>query len=254
MKCAIFNTLLLLIVAAASCCSPKMPVDNTNKNYIKQTPKIPVSISPLKDRSSDMVVVPYFNKSNRTFIILDPGHGGDDFGTHSLGRAKYQEKHLNLSTTLLVKEFLQQFGYKVVMTRTDDSFVGLDERAQMANKQKPILFVSIHYNSAPSTSAEGIEVFYYQDNDDKNRTAKSKKLAQSVLDQTIQMTQAVSRGVKQGNLAVLRETNMPAILIEGGFMTCTEEMAKIKTASYQKSLALGIAKGIQAYLEAQAKG
>jgi len=73
-------------------------------------------------------------------------------------------------------------------------------------------------------------------------------LAQSILDKTIKNTQAKSRGVKHGNYAVIRETAMPAVLIEGGFLTNTSEMEKIKSAAYLKSLALGIAQGIQNYL------
>lgn len=180
--------------------------------------------------------------------MLDAGHGGEDFGTHSLGNPKYQEKYLNMSTTNMVKSLLQQFGYEVLMTRNDDTFIALDKRALFANQQKPRLFVSIHFNSAPSTDAEGIEVFYYLDSENKPRTTQSKALAQAILDKTLQNTKAKSRGVKHGNYAVIRETNMPAALIEGGFLTNTEEMEKIKNASYLKSLALGIAQGIQEYL------
>jgi N-acetylmuramoyl-L-alanine amidase len=186
--------------------------------------------------------------AERIIVMLDAGHGGEDFGTHSLGNPRYQEKYLNLSTTQLVKNFLQQFGYEVLMTRTDDTFIALDKRALFANEQKPRLFVSIHFNSAPSTDAEGIEVFYYKNEEDKQRMNKSKVLAQAILDKTIQNTKAKSRGVKHGNYAVIRETKMPAVLIEGGFLTNTSEMEKIKNAAYLKSLALGIAQGVQDYL------
>jgi N-acetylmuramoyl-L-alanine amidase len=138
--------------------------------------------------------------------------------------------------------------YEVVLTRSDDTFISLDRRASFANEQKPRLFVSIHFNSAPSTDAEGIEVFYYRNEENKPRMNKSKVLAQCILDKTIQNTKAKSRGVKHGNYAVIRETNMPAVLIEGGFLTCTSEMEKIKNASYLKSLAFGIAQGVQDYL------
>lgn len=187
-------------------------------------------------------------KNEKVVVMLDAGHGGDDYGTHSLSKPVYHEKHLNLSTTMLVKNFLQQFGYDVILTRQDDTFIPLNERSEIANTQKPRIFVSIHFNSAPSTSAEGIEVFYFRNEDDKLRMNKSKALAQSILDKTIQNTQAKSRGVKHGNYAVIRETKMPAALIEGGFLTNDKEMEKIKSATYVKSLALGIAQGIQDYL------
>lgn len=198
------------------------------------------------------VAIPYLpikkGPTEKTVIIIDPGHGGDDFGTHSLGTPQYHEKYLNLSTAFLVRNFLRQFGYQVIMTRIDDTFIALDERAEFANSQSPRLFVSIHYNSAPSTDAEGIEVFYYATDDDVMRAARSKVLAQCVHNRSIQNTKAKSRGVKHGNFAVIRKTNMPAILIEGGFLTNAKEMEKIKDAAYMKSLALAIAQGIQDYL------
>lgn len=184
----------------------------------------------------------------RSFIMIDPGHGGHDIGTQSISKPRYQEKSLNFVTAQFVKSYLQQLGYRVVLTREEDKFVSLDKRAQMANEQKPAIFVSIHYNSAPSADAQGIEVFYYQSLDKKIRTAKSKKLAQSILRETLAQTQAKSRGVKQGNFAVIRETSMPAVLIEGGFVTNEMEMQKLKDPAYLKKLAWGIVKGIDEYL------
>jgi N-acetylmuramoyl-L-alanine amidase len=183
----------------------------------------------------------------KTTIVLDAGHGGDDYGTHSLGKHKYHEKYLNLSTTNIVRAYLQNFGYNVLMTRTDDTFVSLPDRAEFANKHAPQLFVSIHYNSAPSPDADGIEVFFFRTDSNKTRTLHSKQLAQAILDKTLKHTNARSRGVKHGNYAVLRETTMPAALIEGGFLTNTEEMEKIKNPDYMKKLALGIAQGIDSY-------
>jgi N-acetylmuramoyl-L-alanine amidase len=139
-------------------------------------------------------------------------------------------------------------GYQAVMTRTEDLFVPLLSRASIANETGPALFVSIHYNSAPSAEAHGVEVFYYQSKTDENRTNASKELAALVLDQVIQNTQAKSRGIKTGNFAVIRETKMPAVLIEGGFLTNQEEMQKIKDPAYIKRIAWGIAGGIDRYL------
>src|SRR5262245_5618010 len=78
-------------------------------------------------------------------IVLDPGHGGHDIGTQSISKPRYQEKSLNLVTARFVREYLQQLGYQVLMTREEDKFVSLDRRAQIANEHKPTLFVSIHY-------------------------------------------------------------------------------------------------------------
>ncbi|MBA3722282.1 MAG: N-acetylmuramoyl-L-alanine amidase [Parachlamydiaceae bacterium] len=194
--------------------------------------------------------VPPFKPSlikEKCTIVIDPGHGGHDVGTQSVSKPRYQEKSLNLVTANFVKGFLQQLGYKVILTRQTDKFISLDKRAQFANDLKPDLFVSIHYNSAPSAEAEGVEVFFYQSKDDKKRVLQSKKLAQSVLKNVIAHTKAKSRGVKQGNFAVIRETKMPAILIEGGFVTNDNEMQKLKDPAYLKKLAWGIANGVEEF-------
>lgn len=182
-------------------------------------------------------------------IIIDPGHGGEDAGTESPFKPKYQEKSLTLATSRMVRELLLQMGYQVQMTRNSDIFIPLKQRALIANEAGSALFVSIHYNSAPSKDANGIEVFYYLSEKDKARTDASKKLASTILAQVTKNTRAKSRGVKTANFAVIRETNMPAILIEGGFLTNQEEMQKIKDPDYVKQLALGIARGVDLYAQ-----
>ncbi len=181
-------------------------------------------------------------------ILIDPGHGGRDTGTQSILKPRYQEKSLNLTTARFAKQYLQELGYQVCMTRETDRFVSLEKRAKVANTKKPILFVSIHYNSAPSAKAQGIEVFFYESRENKDRTEQSKRLAQAVLKNVLAKTKAKSRGVKQGNYAVIRETQMPAVLIEGGFLTNEEELQKLKDPLYLKRLAWGIVCGIEEYL------
>jgi N-acetylmuramoyl-L-alanine amidase len=184
-------------------------------------------------------------------IVIDAGHGGKDQGTQSLGQPKFLEKHLALTTAKILNTYLQGYGYQTHMTREDDTFIALSERAEIANAKKTKLFVSVHYNAAENKSAKGIEVYYYNSDRDESRTKDSKKLAGAVLDDVISNTKAKSRGVKHGNFAVIRETNMPAILIEGGFMTNRDEMDDIRNASYMKKIAWGIAQGIKNYLHPQ---
>ncbi len=185
----------------------------------------------------------------KAFILIDPGHGGSDVGTQSIFKPRYQEKSLNLLTANFLRNYLQQLGYRTAMTRQDDVFISLEERARLANEQNPTLFVSIHYNSAPSAEAQGVEVYFYQSKENKMRTTKSKQLAQVILRNVLIYTKAKSRGVKHGNFAVIRETDMPAILIEGGFMTNEGELLNLKDPAYLKRLAWGVAKGIQEYLD-----
>lgn len=184
----------------------------------------------------------------RGVILIDPGHGGEDEGTKSLSKPVYSEKSFNLITAKFVSSYLKQLGYQTVLTRTDDTFVSLKGRFEGANNLKPTLFVSVHYNAASSPEANGVEVFYYRAEDNPSRTQESKKLAQSVLTEVLGSTGAKSRKVKHGDYAVIRETNMPAILIEGGFLSNEEELAKIKDPNYLKKVAWGIAQGIDKYL------
>ena len=186
-------------------------------------------------------------RENAWTIVIDPGHGGSDLGRHD---TQLEEKALNLKTALMVRNELARRGYKVVMTRGRDVAVPLEQRAALANRVRADLFVSIHYNAAPQPTAEGIEVFYYAKAESKRRAA-SKKLATMALDKLIRATGAVSRGVKDGNYCVIRQTEMPAILIEGGFMTHQKESQKITELAYQKKIALAIAEAIDIYAKEQ---
>lgn len=185
-------------------------------------------------------------------VVIDAGHGGEDVGTQSLVKPRCQEKTLNLTTARFVRDYLQQLGYRVMMTREEDVFVSLEKRAQWTNAHAPVIFVSIHYNSAPNAEAHGIEVFFFQSVTDKVRSNKSKRLAQVVLKHVLAQTEAKSRGVKHGDYAVIRETQMPAILIEGGFITNEQEAQRLRDSAYLKKLALGVAKGIEEYLKRNA--
>ena len=246
MKYAIFASALMMLCLASGCASKRMSYSE-DAAFAKKASR---PIRAADPQEIAMANLPILKKkaTDKGLIVLDAGHGGEDFGTHSVGQPIYQEKYLNLATTQLVKNFLTQFGYKVILTRSDDTFISLDQRALFANEQNPKLFVSIHYNSAPSADAEGIEVFYYKEDEDKTRVNQSKALAAAILKRTLDNTKAKSRGVKHGNYAVIRQTNMPAVLIEGGFLTNKDEMEKIKDGAYMKSLALGIAQGIQDYI------
>jgi N-acetylmuramoyl-L-alanine amidase len=189
----------------------------------------------------------------RQVIVIDAGHGGDDFGTHTLTKPRHEEKNLTLVTAHMVNSYLKRLGYQTIMTRHDDIFIPLKNRANIANFYNANLFVSVHYNSAPNKKAHGIEVFYYNDKNNNKRKEESKKLAGFVLDNVIDLTKAKNRGVKQENFAVIRETKMPAVLIESGFLSNEEESAKIRDPAYVKRIAQGVAKGVHDYLKANQK-
>lgn len=186
-------------------------------------------------------------KKLEPLIVIDPGHGGEDHGTESLKKPTYAEKALNLETAELLQRQLRSFGFRTLMTRECDQTVPLEERYALANKMKATLFVSVHYNSAPSKTASGIEVFYYEGEKDNARSISSKRLAKGILKEVTLETGAKARGAKRGNYAVIRETKMPAALVECGFLTNPGERDKLLTKEYRRKLALGIAHGVRDY-------
>ena len=181
-------------------------------------------------------------------ITIDAGHGGQNLGTR--GRNPYcEEKRFNLHTARLVKKYLGQLGYRVVMTRATDDFIPLPRRVEIANKSNADLFVSIHFNASRSPSAQGIEVFFCDVKDNKQRTTSSRRLASSVLSRIIRRTQAHSRGVKKAEFLVIRDTQMPAVLVEGGFISNPQECARLRDPLYIEKIARGIVEGIDHYFK-----
>lgn len=180
-------------------------------------------------------------------IVLDAGHGGRDQGTK--GQKPFcEEKRVCLQTARLVKKYLDQLGYHVVMTRETDVFVPLARRVEIAKQADSQLFVSVHYNSCRSPTVQGVEIFFCDSKEEKKRSLASKRLADSILTRIIRRTSANSRGIKKGNhLYVIRETTMPAVLIEGGFISHPGERANLRSLEYQEKIARGIADGIDFY-------
>lgn len=182
----------------------------------------------------------------RCVIVLDAGHGGKDEGCVSK-ISDCEEKELALNVTHLVQKKLHEMGYVALLTRNADIFLSLDERVELANEMNADLFVSVHFNHAANAKAKGIEVYYCGDKKSQERCSASKDFAETLLSKVLLTTEAKSRGVKTANFRVIKETVMPAVLVEGGFLSNTEEKNLCKKASYQEALALGIAKGIDEY-------
>ena len=189
-------------------------------------------------------------------VYIDPGHGGIDSGASYGG---VYEKNLALSVANNLKANLIQLGYQVLMTRTADYNVDFKtERSKMANQSNADIFISIHFNATglASSNATGIETYWYQYDpeyqpkinaamhNDPTRLAESKILANQVQASLIGGTGAVNRGVRRETFAVLRETAIPAILVELGFMNNPSDLQKIKEDSYQTKLANALAQGI----------
>lgn len=184
---------------------------------------------------------PPLTPSQRT-IVIDPGHGGKADG------AKYQgvpEKTINLSVARKLEVILKNLGYNVVMTRTDDSTIGLYERADIANAVSADLFVSLHSNASTKPQVRGIYTYHYPN------SRRGTQLAQSIQSAVVQTTGALDRGIQSADFVVLRETYMPAVLVEMGFMSTYEELMFLLNDQYQDKLALGISEGIVQYLNQQ---
>ncbi len=220
-------------------------------------------------------------------VVIDAGHGGHDAGACAFGR---KEKDINLAVALLTRKYIEQAypEIKVYMTRSTDVFVGLQQRANFANKKKADLFISIHTNSASSSKASGTETYVLglrRANDnlevskrenqvillekdyketyegfDPNSTesyiifefmqnvhlAASINVASEVQKSFVKLGRG-NRSVRQGPFLVIRETAMPSILIELGFITNKAESDYLASESGRKELAQGIADGFSRY-------
>ncbi len=196
-------------------------------------------------------------------IMLDPGHGGTDHG--ALG-TYIHEKQMNLNTALLVRAGLTRLGYKVVMTRSKDKTLTLDERTAFCKKMKPDLFVSIHCNAAGNKSVSGIETFaptpFGVPSTGKKTAANIKKadpgnafdrnnyrLAYEIQKSLITQTSAVDRGVKVARYKVIRDASCPAALVEIGFITNAAEQKKFINAAHRNKIVNGIVLGIHNYVK-----
>ena len=171
-------------------------------------------------------------------VVLDPGHGGTDPG--AIGPGGLREAYVNMALAYRVKELLEPAGLAVLLTREADTEVGLYERPEIANEAEADIFVSIHCNASDSP-ASGVETYCLA------LGGPAGKLASLIQTRVVQATGAINRGVKTANFAVLRETNMPAALVEVGFISNPGEEARLKDAGYQRTIARAIAGAIAEY-------
>ena len=173
-------------------------------------------------------------------IAIDPGHGGNDPGMIGVKHKTY-EKDLNLATSGYLAEELERLGAKVVMTRTkDDEKPELSARVRIAEEADADAFVSVHYNSSPN-KASGTLTFYYSEQDDR-------QLARAIERELAAGIGLKSNGISYGNFHVLRENDVPAALVELGFLTNEKDEELVRTEEYQRAAAAAIAQGLITYL------
>ncbi|MFC5447264.1 N-acetylmuramoyl-L-alanine amidase [Paenibacillus aestuarii] len=189
-------------------------------------------------------------------VVVDAGHGGYDSG--AIGVNGLQEKDVNLDIATKLKDELVRRGYDVFMTRTDDRFWSLAERVQMTNEQKADFFVSIHANSTSSSKMNGSMVLYYDNaypQEDypasdtmKIMTPYSKDLAQHVQDSLVAAAGTADLGLVPSAVYVARMGTIPSILVETAFLSNSSEAAKLADDAVRTNMALGIERGIEAFV------
>src|SRR5207245_3548308 len=174
------------------------------------------------------------SSSSPITVVIDAGHGGHDRG--GIPGQRVAEKDMTLDVAQRLKRVLAASGYRVVMTRDSDVFVSLGGRVAIANSYPNALFVCIHFNSAKRMGAGGIETYFY--------SRDSLPLASAIHYFVAGGAPSSNRGVRRRGYYVLRKTNIPAVLVECGFLTNQTEAAYAQTASYRQKLAEEIAAGV----------
>lgn len=207
----------------------------------------------LSDRVKGIVegtIQPPYLLAGRT-IVVDPGHGGKDVG--AIGPSGSYEKNSTLPVGLNLADLLRQAGAKVVMTRTGDTspagtsyteLKDLQARVKVANQIKADLYVSIHNDAFSNPEAGGVTTYISADNP---RAVEGRELASAVQQEVIKQVGLQDRKVKTANFYVVKNTTMPAILLELGFISNPNEEKLIINPEFQKKAALGIYRGILIY-------
>lgn len=174
-----------------------------------------------------------------TKIYIDAGHGGTDPGAVGFGA---KEAAVNLAVAECLQTELTRQGVSVKMSRTTDATKSLTARCSEANTWGADIVVSIHCNAYTDASASGTETWIYK------KGGKAEKIAKKVQPNLVSAFGTKNRGVKEGNLAMVRDTKAPAILCELAFLANKADNAKLVSAAYQKKAAVAICKGVCSYL------
>jgi len=179
-------------------------------------------------------------RKTKGLVVIDAGHGGHDPG--ALSPSGLREKDINLRVAAKVAKLLDQRGIGVVMTRWKDEYIEKEERAAMGNRRNADLFVSIHADSAPSSSAQGFTIYVAPSaSEDAYRAARA-------IDRAMQGTGSKSRGVRENDYRFLVKSEGPAVLIELGYLSNYQDAARLADDAFRDRLAEAIADGIGAFL------
>lgn len=171
-------------------------------------------------------------------IVLDPGHGGKDPG--AMGIDGVLEKDLTMTTAESVVKKLRDAGANVILTRSDDSYVSLENRVSISHSHNTDAFISLHYNAYPLEEVNGFNTYYDSNGDEKEMAEE----IQSALEENLELN---SRGFMQNGYHVLNENSDLSVLVELGFMTNPYDLSIIQTDDHKANVADGIVEGVTEY-------
>ena len=195
----------------------------------------------MKRRVYDVLQLPNV-KQNKFTVVIDPGHGGPDPGAIGIGGIR--ETDVVLEVSKKVKKLLSENGVKVILTRKNEVDLDLAPRVSFANNKNADIFVSIHANASRGKRKDinGLETFYY-------RGWRGRSLAKRIQKEILRVSPgSPDRGVKQGRFYVIKNTSMPAVLVEIGFLTGRLDARRLEKTAHRGRLAYAISKGILSYL------
>jgi len=210
-----------------------------DKNSLRagQVLKIPSKTVKIATRVSNVSPPPKSQTASKSLrVIIDAGHGGKDRGAVWGG---VRESDLNLKVARRVEASLKSKGYPVTMIRRSDVFVDLRRRAEISNKYRNCIFISIHFNATTYTGVRGAETFYVG--------KRGSFLAKSIQSHLVSNLKVRDRGYKFKKFSVLSHTLCPAVLVECGFISNSYERSRCKTSSYQAAAARAIVSGVERY-------
>jgi hypothetical protein len=173
-------------------------------------------------------------------VVIDAGHGGFDRG--GVPGQRISEKDKTLDVALRLARVLRASGYRTILTRNGDFFVSLPGRVAVANSYRNAIFVSVHFNCASRSGANGIETYYYR--------GDSAGLAARIHRNVVSVTRTENRGIRRRGFYVIRKAAIPSVLVECGFLTNPYEGSMSLQAGYREQLAEAIARGIRGQVPA----
>ena len=199
-----------------------------------------------------------------TVVVLDPGHGGQDSGAMCGG---ILEKDLTLDVARRIDRLLEAEGIATLMTRLGDTYVSLADRAAFANRVRNCIFISIHFNEDNLPVSSGVETYYAAHQItagsflaswlpflwrplSESPNSQSQNLAGFIQEALVARTRAADRGTKPAQFFVITNVTSPATLVEGGFLTNTEDISKLASEEYREQIAAAVVDGVLRYRDA----